>query len=103
LELVTALCIEQMKKPTSIIVKRRLNGDMPQETMFNNSVLMIEREHDMSIWFRFLMLISPSIDMARDHFLSRLCALVLKACTVVVGHLPKNEIKKHNYADFLLR
>ncbi len=51
--MVKALCIEQMKKPTSNIAKHLPNGDMLQETMFSKSVLMIEREHDMSTWFGF--------------------------------------------------
>ncbi len=45
------------------------------------------------------MLIRSGIGMARDHFLSRMCELILKACTVVVGNLPNSEIDKHNYTD----
>lgn len=99
LELEGAVGIEQIKKLPTMIVERRRNGALLQQTMLDHPDIIIQKEIGQSSWFGFSLVIRPGAALTRDGLLKKLNAAGFECRPIVAGNFANNEVIKYFDAE----
>ncbi|MGE0876217.1 MAG: DegT/DnrJ/EryC1/StrS family aminotransferase [Burkholderiales bacterium] len=72
LELSGAIGIEQLKKLDSLVAVRRRNAELFVRLMAGDERFIIQREHGMSSWFAFTVILNPKLSIDRAKVMAAL-------------------------------
>lgn len=95
LELEGALGVEQVKRLPHMVVERRKNGKLLQQTLGSHPDILIQREIGESSWFGFSLVIRPGSKLTRKALVKRLNDLGFEGRPIVAGNFAKNEVVKY--------
>lgn len=95
LEIEGALGVEQIKRLPQMVVERRKNGRLLQQTLGKHPEIIIQQEIGESSWFGFSLVIRPGSTLTRKQLLAQLNELGFECRPIVAGNFAKNEVVKY--------
>ncbi len=95
LEMEGALGLAQLKRLPEMIVERRKNGVLFQQTMKDHPDIIIQSETGESSWFGFSLTIRPESKLTRKALVTQLNDLGFECRPIVAGNFAKNEVVKY--------
>lgn len=95
LEFSAALGIEQLKKLSNILVRRKKNAILFKKLMGNHKDIIIQKEIGESSWFGFSLVIRPGSKLSRADLLIRLKKLGFETRPISAGNFARNPVLKY--------
>jgi len=95
LELEGAIGIEQLKKLDHLLEVRRENAVYFQSLFMDDSRFILQKEHGLSSWFGFSMIIHPDADLERPIILNALTKANIEVRPIVSGNILQNDVIHH--------
>lgn len=95
LEIEGALGVEQIKRLPQMVIERRKNGRLLQQTLGKHPEIIIQQEIGESSWFGFSLVIRPGSTLTRMQLLAQLNELGFECRPIVAGNFAKNEVVKY--------
>jgi len=94
-EMCGAIGIEQLKKLSGFLEKRRKNAEYFQELFNKNNDFYIQQEIGQSSWFGFSFVIKETSPLIRKDIVNRLMESGIECRPIVAGNFAKNEVVKY--------
>lgn len=95
LEIEGALGVEQIKRLPQMVIERRKNGKLLQQTLGKHPEIIIQQEIGESSWFGFSLVIRPGSSLTRKQLLAQLNELGFECRPIVAGNFAKNAVVKY--------
>lgn len=95
LEMSGAIGVEQLKKLSGFLEKRRQNGRLFVDLFKDDPNFMIQREIGNSSWFGFSLIIRPESTLKRKNVIKLLVDKNIECRPIVTGDFTQNEVMKY--------
>jgi CDP-6-deoxy-D-xylo-4-hexulose-3-dehydrase len=94
-EMSGAIGIEQLKKLSNFLAKRRENAKLFVELFKNHPDFIIQKDICHSSWFGFSLIIKPTSKIKRADVVKKLMDAKIDCRPIVTGNFTKNEVMKY--------